>query len=103
MKSTILIFFFSLFQMYSAFAQHVIKYEHDNNYKGLPDRVIFVDTVHNKEIKSFYASERNPYWNLPYPVADSGKDYKSFILENADSINYEQIPGYLLFESVPIH
>jgi hypothetical protein len=89
--------------MYSAFAQHVIKYEHDNNYKGLPDRVIFVDTVHNKEIKSFYASERNPYWNLPYPVADSGKDYKSFILENADSINYEQIPGYLLFESVPIH
>lgn len=103
MKVSILSLMFSLFLMFSVRAQYVIKYEHDNDYKGLPDRVIFVDTVHNKEIKSFYAYERNPYWNLPYPVVDSGKDYKTFLLENADSIHYEQIPGYLLSENVPIH
>jgi hypothetical protein len=99
MKTTLktLAFLLAINAAMDSHAQHIIRYEMDlknaETYK-----VLFIDTLSNEVIDSFYLHERNPYWNLPYDTIETGNYMvKTYKFNNIDSFTKDEIPGLIAY------
>lgn len=99
MKTTLktIVFLFAILAATNSHAQHIIRYEMDNhNAENL--KVLFVDTLSNEVIDSFYLHERNPYWDLPYDTIETGNYFvKTYKFNNIDSLTKDEIPGLIAY------
>jgi hypothetical protein len=99
MKTTLktIVFLLAILAAINCNGQHIIRYEMDNhNAENL--KVLFVDTLSNEVIDSFYLHERNPYWNLPYDTIDTGNySVKTYKFNSIDAFTKDEIPGLIAY------
>ncbi len=99
MKTTLqtIVFLLAILAATNSHAQHIIRYEFDNhNAENL--KVLFMDTLSNEAIDSFYLHERNPYWNLPYDTIETHNYFtKTYKFNNIDSFTKDEIPGLIAY------
>jgi hypothetical protein len=92
-----IVFLFAILVATNSYAQHIIKYEmDDHNAENI--KVLFMDTLSNEAVDSFYLHERNPYWNLPYDTIETGNYFvKTYKFNNIDSFTKNEIPGLIAY------
>jgi hypothetical protein len=99
MKTTLktIVFLLAILAAINSNAQHIIRYEMDNhNAENI--KVLFVDTLSNEVIDSFYLHERNPYWNLPYDTIETGNySVKTYKFNDIDFLTKDVIPGLIAY------
>lgn len=99
MKTTIktIAFLLAILAAINSHAQHIIRYERGGK-NAERSRVLFVDTLRNEVIDSFYLHERNPYWNLPYDTIETGNYMvKTYKFNNIDTLRKDEIPGLIAY------
>ena len=68
----------------------------DHNAENI--KVLFMDTLSNEAVDSFYLHERNPYWNLPYDTIETHNYFtKTYKFNNIDSLTKDEIPGLIAY------
>ena len=92
-----IVFLFAILVATNSYAPHIIRYERGGK-NAERSRVLFVDTIKNEVIDSFYLHERNPYWNLPYDTIETGNYMvKTYKFNNIDTLKEDEIPGLIAY------